>query len=237
MAQPLCHHHHRGLLVCAVQDSACPRSSGPSRCRSGRPDFRTHPLKEAINDHHHTRKPDSRRRCPQFSADEYIGVYKHLHAHPELSAQEYKTAEYIERHLTGLGIQSFRCGGTGVVGIWRNGDGPVIGFRATPMARTCRRWATTASQASGTLPNEASRPWCAATVAATTPISRPPLPALPQELSQLWGGTLVLIFQPGEETAYGAKAMIDDGLVGKNSAPRLRWRWPNTSCRSAKESC
>ena len=57
-------------------------------------------------------------------------LYRHLHAHPELSMQEHRTAELIEAALAELEIESFRCGGTGVVGILRNGDGPVIGFRA-----------------------------------------------------------------------------------------------------------
>ena len=57
-------------------------------------------------------------------------LYRHLHAHPELSMQEHQTAELIEERLDGLGIENFRCGGTGVVGILRNGEGPVVGFRA-----------------------------------------------------------------------------------------------------------
>ena len=57
-------------------------------------------------------------------------LYKHLHAHPELSMQEHRTAELIEQRLDGLGIENFRCGGTGVVGVLRNGEGPVVGFRA-----------------------------------------------------------------------------------------------------------
>ena len=90
----------------------------------------------------------------------YVGVYKHLHAHPELSAQEYQTAEYIERHLAGLGIESFRCGGTGVVGILKNGDGPVIGFRADtdglPIAE--QTGLDYASEATGTLPDGSTAP-------------------------------------------------------------------------------
>ena len=44
--------------------------------------------------------------------------------------QEHQTAAYIESRLAALGIEHFRCGGTGVVGVLRNGPGPVIAFRA-----------------------------------------------------------------------------------------------------------
>lgn len=52
--------------------------------------------------------------------------YRHLHAHPELSMQEHRTAAYIEARLTELGVEHFRCGGTGVVGVIRNGEGPTV---------------------------------------------------------------------------------------------------------------
>ncbi|MFW6187581.1 MAG: amidohydrolase, partial [Actinomycetota bacterium] len=57
-------------------------------------------------------------------------LYRRLHASPELSMQEHATAELIEQELTDLGVEHFRCGGTGVVGVLRNGDGPVVAFRA-----------------------------------------------------------------------------------------------------------
>ncbi|MCP6508422.1 amidohydrolase, partial [Klebsiella pneumoniae] len=57
-------------------------------------------------------------------------LYRELHAHPELSMQEHATAALLEQRLTALGIENFRCGGTGVVGVLRNGDGPTVAFRA-----------------------------------------------------------------------------------------------------------
>ena len=56
--------------------------------------------------------------------------YLHLHRNPELSMQEHNTAAFIESKLSELGIEHFRCGGTGVVGILRNGQGPTVAFRA-----------------------------------------------------------------------------------------------------------
>ena len=57
-------------------------------------------------------------------------LYRELHAAPELSMQEHRTAELIEERLTALGIENFRCGGSGVVGVLHNGEGPVVAFRA-----------------------------------------------------------------------------------------------------------
>lgn len=58
-------------------------------------------------------------------------LYKDLHAHPELSFQEVRTAGIVAGHLDGLGLQVHRnIGKTGVVGVLRNGEGPVVMLRA-----------------------------------------------------------------------------------------------------------
>ncbi|WP_347110984.1 amidohydrolase [Paenarthrobacter sp. S56] len=155
--------------------------------------------------------------------ERYLEVYKHLHANPELSAQEFRTAEYIEEHLNALGIESFRCGKTGVVGILRNGDGPVIGFRADtdglPISE--QTGLDYASQATGTLPDGTTVPVMHGCGHDTHVAASLALAALLKASLQLWSGTLVLIFQPGEETAYGAKAMIDDGLWDRAPKPEV----------------
>ncbi|SDW87184.1 hippurate hydrolase [Arthrobacter sp. cf158] len=158
---------------------------------------------------------------PESFINEYVEVYKHLHAHPELSGQEFETASYIESHLTGLGIENFRCGVTGVVGILENGDGPVVGFRADtdglPIAEQTQL--DYASIDTGRLPDGATVPvmhGCGHDTHITAALA---LAALLTERRGLWSGTLVLIFQPGEETAYGAKAMVDDGLWERAPKP------------------
>ena len=58
-------------------------------------------------------------------------LYIDLHRHPELSFQETRTAGVITRHLADLGIEFQEgVGKTGVVGVMRNGDGPVVWLRA-----------------------------------------------------------------------------------------------------------
>ncbi|MDS2172146.1 amidohydrolase [Nesterenkonia sp. CL21] len=150
-------------------------------------------------------------------------LYRTLHAEPELSMQEHRTAARIEGILGDLGVEHFRCGGTGVVGILRNGAGPVVAFRADtdglPIEeQTGLEYASTAR---GVLPDGTEVPvmhgcghdtHVAALITATRLLVRE---------RQRWSGTVVLIFQPGEETAAGARAMVDDGLWDRAPRPEV----------------
>lgn len=152
--------------------------------------------------------------------------YLHLHAHPELSMAEQATAEYIEAALDDLGIPFFRCGGTGVVGILENvgaGDGPVVAFRADtdalPIAEaTGLEYASTAT---GTLPDGTEVPvmhGCGHDMHTAVLLG---VAAAMNADRDSWAGTLVLIFQPGEETAAGARAMLEDGLWTRAPRPQV----------------
>jgi amidohydrolase len=160
---------------------------------------------------------------PESFVDEYIAVYKHLHAHPELSGQEFQTAAYIEAHLAGLGIDSFRCGVTGVVAVLRNGDGPVAGFRADtdglPIAE--QTGLAYSSEATVTQVDGSTVPVMHGCGHDTHIAAALALANVLTERRELWAGTLVLIFQPGEETAYGARAMINDGLWDRAPKPEV----------------
>lgn len=149
--------------------------------------------------------------------------YRHLHRHPELSMQEHRTAEFIEQRLDEIGIERFRCGGTGVVGVLRNGDGPVIAFRADtdglPIQEKTE--AEYRSTATGTLPDGTDVPvmhgcghdtHIAAALAAAAAMMRQ---------REAWSGTIVWLFQPGEETAEGAAAMVADGLWDRAPKPEV----------------
>ena len=54
--------------------------------------------------------------------EKMISTYRRLHQNPELSMQEYKTQEFIEKELEDIGLEHFRCGNTGVVAIDKNGE-------------------------------------------------------------------------------------------------------------------
>ncbi|GAB3721404.1 amidohydrolase [Nocardiopsis nanhaiensis] len=155
--------------------------------------------------------------------DELHQLYVHLHSNPELSMQEHRTAELIEERMRALGCETFRCGGTGVVALLRNGDGPVVGFRADtdalPVAEeTGLEYASTAR---GALPDGTDVPVmhaCGHDTHVTCAIGAAArLAASPGS----WAGTVVFLFQPGEETAAGAKAMVEDGLWDRAPRPEV----------------
>ncbi|MHA7155025.1 amidohydrolase [Arthrobacter sp. TMN-50] len=158
-------------------------------------------------------------------------LYRHLHAHPELSMQETETAAFILKALAELGIEAYLCGGTGVVGVLRNGEGPVVGFRADtdglPMQEDTGL--DFASRARGTLADGTDVPvmhGCGHDTHITAALTAA---RLLSEDTETWAGTVVFIFQPGEETAAGAKAMVEDGIWDKAPKPEVIYGqhvWP-----------
>jgi amidohydrolase len=149
-------------------------------------------------------------------------VYKDLHAHPELSMQENRTAQIAADRLRAAGYEvSTGVGKTGVVGLLRNGDGPTIMLRADMDALPVKEatglpYASniTATDSEGkTVPvmhacgHDMHVAWL---IGASTLFARTP---------HAWRGTLMPVFQPAEETAAGAQAMIDDGLFKRFPKP------------------
>src|SRR4051812_26803829 len=60
-----------------------------------------------------------------------VELFKHLHQHPELGFQEVQTAALIAKEFQSLGYETHTgIGKTGVVGIFKNGPGPVVMFRS-----------------------------------------------------------------------------------------------------------
>jgi amidohydrolase len=150
-------------------------------------------------------------------------LYKRLHAHPELSMQEHQTAELIEAELSDMGVEHFRCGGTGVIGILRNGEGPVVGFRADTDGLPIEEQTGLdyASTQRGTLKDGTPVPvmhGCGhdSHITALLTATR-----LLQRGAEYWSGTVVVIFQPGEETAEGARALVADGLWDRAPRPEV----------------
>jgi amidohydrolase len=139
-------------------------------------------------------------------------LYKDLHRNPELSMEEHRTADRIEQELTGFGYQVQRIGGTGVVGVLDNGSGGTVLSRADIDALPVRE-ATGLDYASE---NDGVMHACGHDMHITALLGAAKLMAAHRDG---WAGTHVALFQPGEETAAGAKAMVDDGLVDKLPKP------------------
>ena len=142
-------------------------------------------------------------------------LYIDLHQHPELSFQETRTAGIAAGHLRDLGLEVHEgIGVTGVVGILRNGDGPVVWARADMDALPVGELTglAYASTATGIDPSGTTVPVmhaCGHDMHVTAMIGA--VEKLVAERAD-WSGTLVVLIQPAEEYGAGSRAMLDDGL-------------------------
>lgn len=133
-------------------------------------------------------------------------LYRDLHAHPELSHEETRTADEISRRLTAWGFEVHSgIGGTGVVGILNNGDGATVLMRADMDALPITE-ATGAEYASTV---DAVMHACGHDAHVACLLGAAQLLA---SHTEAWQGTMVALFQPAEETGDGAHGMLADGL-------------------------
>ncbi len=146
---------------------------------------------------------------------EFISVRRHLHAHPELSYQEFETSKFIQGKLEEFGIPFALKATTGVVGLirGRNPDKRVIALRADMDALPI--------QEENDIPyksvHEGVMHACGHDVHSTCLLGAA---KILQELRDGWEGTVKLIFQPGEEkNPGGASLMIKDGVL-ENPRPQ-----------------
>ena len=149
-------------------------------------------------------------------------LYQDLHRHPELSLMEVQTASRIAAELRAAGFEvTEHFGGTGVVGVLKNGPGPTLMIRteldALPVAE------------------ETGLPY--ASKVRVTDLSGHDVPVmhacghdlhmtvftgtarLLAGLRDRWHGTLIMIGQPAEERVIGARAMLSAGLFTKFPRP------------------
>ena len=148
-------------------------------------------------------------------------LYKDIHAHPELAFEEVKTAAKLAAEMRALGFEvTEKVGKTGLVAIYRNGEGPTVMVRteldALPMeektglayaSRDKAIWngrETFVAHSCGHDIHMASWVGTARTLVG---------------LKDQWRGTLMFIAQPAEEIVSGARAMLADGLFTRFKKP------------------
>lgn len=153
---------------------------------------------------------------------ELEGIYKDLHANPELSMQERRTAGIAAAWLRRQGYEVAEgVGGTGVVGLLRNGDGPTVLLRADMDALPMEEGTGLpyASDKTGTdrfgqdtaIAHACGHDMHVAWLMGATRVLA--------ENRGGWRGTVMAVFQPGEETAQGARAMVEDGMASRFPKP------------------
>ena len=151
-------------------------------------------------------------------------LYMDLHRNPELSYHEEKTAAKIAEQLRKLGYEVITgVGGTGVVGIFKNGDGPVVMLRAELDALP--------------VPEKTGLPYASHSTTKDDRGAEVPVmhacghdlhmaigigtAALLVQNKDRWHGTFIYAGQPAEERIGGARAMIKDGLFTRFPKPNF----------------
>jgi hippurate hydrolase len=160
-------------------------------------------------------------------------LFDHFHRNPELSGRELETSKRLAAEIRALGYEVTEgVGGTGIVAILRNGAGPTVMLRADMDGLPVE-------EKSG-LPNASTK-----RQVDSTGIEQPVMHACGHDVHMTalvgtarqlaarkssWAGTLVLIGQPDEERASGARAMLADGLYTRFPKPEYAlgfhvWSW------------
>jgi hippurate hydrolase len=163
---------------------------------------------------------------PQLDAllPELEEIYKDLHRHPELSMCEVRTAKIAADYLQRYGYEVTReIGVTGVVGVLHNGEGPVVMLRADMDALPMAEATGLPYAADVVTRNEegVEVPVCHSCghdmhVTWLMGVAR-----VLAEHRDSWRGTLLAVFQPGEEVGIGAQSMVDDGMLQRFPKPDI----------------
>src|SRR3954467_6100482 len=171
-------------------------------------------------------------QTPQQIADaelpSLITIYKDLHTHPELSGHEERSSAIVAKELKAAGYEvtdhvgkydNPRWTGFGVIGVMKNGDGPVVAVRTDLDALPVHEETGLPYASTVTTKNDAGQEVgvmhaCGHDIHMSTFIGTARALA---KLKDKWKGTLIMIGQPAEETVGGARALVKDGLYT---------RWP-----------
>ena len=138
-------------------------------------------------------------------------LFKHFHANPELSFLEHATAARLAKELRALGVEVTEgIGGTGIVGMLHNGDGPLVLVRADMDGLPIKEdsglpYASKATQVNLAGEEVPVMHACGHDVHITSLVGTA---RLLTHLKDRWSGTVMFVGQPAEERIGGAKAMF-----------------------------
>lgn len=147
--------------------------------------------------------------------------YKYFHQHPELSMKEDHTAQTIIDILSEAGIETKRVGKTGVVAEIKNSEGPVVAMRADIDALPIKEnsgkdYTSTVSTQDENGKTVGVSHACGHDFHISSLLGA--LKAF-NEHKDAWRGTYIGVFQPGEETAQGAKDLVENGIMSMIAKP------------------
>ena len=154
--------------------------------------------------------------------DELLGLYRDFHANPELSFREERTAAKLADELKKLGIDiTTGVGRQGVVGLLKNGDGPVVMLRtdldALPVVEATGLPFASTAKAKDLKGNDVGvMHACGHDIHITCMIGTARYLASHKDD---WRGTVMFVGQPAEEVGGGAEAMLKDGLFTRFPKP------------------
>jgi hippurate hydrolase len=158
----------------------------------------------------------------QAQIDDLVTLYRHFHAHPELSLQEKETAARVASELQAVGAEvTTGVGGHGVVAILKNGAGPTVLVRTDldvlPVVENTGLVYSSQVRVPGLGGAEVGvMHACGHDIHITCLIG---VARYLASHKQRWQGTVVLIGQPAEERGMGARAMLQDGLFERFPKP------------------
>lgn len=158
-------------------------------------------------------------RAQAFEA-ELVELRRDLHRHPELSFQEFRTAEIAAERVGAIGYQvRTGVGRTGIVAELGNGTGPVVALRADMDALPITE--TNEVEYASTVPGVMHA--CGHDAHVTMLVGAAKLLADARQRGELPAGTVRLLFQPSEEASdaenkSGAARMVEDGAMDGVSA-------------------
>lgn len=154
--------------------------------------------------------------------ERYVSIFKDIHENPELGFMEVRTSGMVAKELKSYGYEVTEgIGKTGVAGVLKNGDGPIVMYRADMDCNAVKETTNLPYKSTEivTLEDGSETPVmhaCGHDIHVTWMLATAKFFA---KHTDLWKGTVVFIGQPAEEPILGAEAMVNDGLYTTYNIP------------------